>query len=467
MKSDYEILGLEEGADEKEIKRAYFKLVRQFTPEKAPERFQEIREAYENLKSGKGKAVLTFTIPDDPFAKKMLEQIETLYRQHAYWEALETADEAVRYFGESEGFLYYQALLQRKNYYSGKSVKSFEKLVKLYPDKMEYAKELAISYLERGYGKKAYAAFGKAYDMGCREIEFLDNYAINCRERGDEERSFTLLLELIAAGSADKKEYMQQLLDSHAGLFILCVECGRERLEQAKESLRKFLGEAVPYMAEYPEDLEELVRTVMYVLKSKGDAEEQFWTDIFVDLKQGLGKEKAEALWAKNVKNAGILLMEKDSRISEFILASYEYLTIGLEWEQAEESRSLFKRFALLDCELCILEEWPEIKKEFEIIQTDYPDCYKIFQSFIETVEQTKSIDFLREKLKKEYDRLECDISGGRYYEKYPERRRQEKVVFDGYEEEQYVRMQPKVGRNDPCPCGSGKKYKKCCGKAG
>ncbi len=26
------------------------------------------------------------------------------------------------------------------------------------------------------------------------------------------------------------------------------------------------------------------------------------------------------------------------------------------------------------------------------------------------------------------------------------------------------TRDQPKVGRNDPCPCGSGKKYKKCCG---
>jgi preprotein translocase subunit SecA len=23
------------------------------------------------------------------------------------------------------------------------------------------------------------------------------------------------------------------------------------------------------------------------------------------------------------------------------------------------------------------------------------------------------------------------------------------------------------IGRNDPCPCGSGKKYKKCCGKEG
>ena len=27
-----------------------------------------------------------------------------------------------------------------------------------------------------------------------------------------------------------------------------------------------------------------------------------------------------------------------------------------------------------------------------------------------------------------------------------------------------YRRAEPKIGRNDPCPCGSGKKYKKCCG---
>jgi SEC-C motif-containing protein len=26
-------------------------------------------------------------------------------------------------------------------------------------------------------------------------------------------------------------------------------------------------------------------------------------------------------------------------------------------------------------------------------------------------------------------------------------------------------RETPKVGRNEPCPCGSGKKYKKCCGR--
>jgi uncharacterized protein len=34
------------------------------------------------------------------------------------------------------------------------------------------------------------------------------------------------------------------------------------------------------------------------------------------------------------------------------------------------------------------------------------------------------------------------------------------------YERETSQRMRTKVGRNEPCPCGSGKKFKKCCGSA-
>lgn len=30
---------------------------------------------------------------------------------------------------------------------------------------------------------------------------------------------------------------------------------------------------------------------------------------------------------------------------------------------------------------------------------------------------------------------------------------------------QQVIRKEPKIHRNDPCPCGSGKKYKKCHGK--
>jgi uncharacterized protein len=34
------------------------------------------------------------------------------------------------------------------------------------------------------------------------------------------------------------------------------------------------------------------------------------------------------------------------------------------------------------------------------------------------------------------------------------------------HEREVAKAMAPKVGRNEPCPCGSGRKFKKCCGLA-
>ena len=63
-----------------------------------------------------------------------------------------------------------------------------------------------------------------------------------------------------------------------------------------------------------------------------------------------------------------------------------------------------------------------------------------------------------------------------RFYDPIEIQRRQQRWLKEDREQEQerfnldnwrpvktYVREQPKIGRNDLCPCGSGKKYKKCC----
>jgi uncharacterized protein len=48
------------------------------------------------------------------------------------------------------------------------------------------------------------------------------------------------------------------------------------------------------------------------------------------------------------------------------------------------------------------------------------------------------------------------------------------KQLYDGFEKEReagtgststFRRSEPKIGRNAPCPCGAGKKYKNCCGR--
>jgi SEC-C motif domain protein len=54
-----------------------------------------------------------------------------------------------------------------------------------------------------------------------------------------------------------------------------------------------------------------------------------------------------------------------------------------------------------------------------------------------------------------------------RYHERSRFRREGERWYYVDGEVQRpgtYVQEHVKVGRNDPCPCGSGKKYKKCCG---
>ena len=38
--------------------------------------------------------------------------------------------------------------------------------------------------------------------------------------------------------------------------------------------------------------------------------------------------------------------------------------------------------------------------------------------------------------------------------------------IIEDNENKPIIDTTQKIGRNDPCPCGSGKKYKKCCGAA-
>ncbi len=46
----FEVLGIEHSSDEAAIRRRYLELVRQFPPDRDPERFAAVREAYEKLR---------------------------------------------------------------------------------------------------------------------------------------------------------------------------------------------------------------------------------------------------------------------------------------------------------------------------------------------------------------------------------------------------------------------------------
>ena len=90
-----------------------------------------------------------------------------------------------------------------------------------------------------------------------------------------------------------------------------------------------------------------------------------------------------------------------------------------------------------------------------------------IVQNPIETMEADTpvSLAFDKEKLYKNMVDAKADwlYELPQWKEIYDEETR--KRLFLEQRKSGTIRKEKKIGRNDPCPCGSGKKYKKCCGR--
>ncbi len=76
---------------------------------------------------------------------------------------------------------------------------------------------------------------------------------------------------------------------------------------------------------------------------------------------------------------------------------------------------------------------------------------YELFDRLLYTIDKETTIYLLRAEVRQNTERKEV-AKGEAVRDPQKEKKRQPKKV-------------KKVGRNDPCPCGSGKKYKQCCGK--
>ncbi len=62
----YSVLGLKRGASHEEIRRAYFRKVREHPPETDPETFKAIRAAYEQLRSAEQRIVTDLYLLQSP-----------------------------------------------------------------------------------------------------------------------------------------------------------------------------------------------------------------------------------------------------------------------------------------------------------------------------------------------------------------------------------------------------------------
>jgi len=452
----YDVLGLKPGATQTEIKKAYFSLVRKHSPEKDPERFREIREAYEHLKNADEDQGPVFTPPKDPWARRFLEQIYIYKRSGNDGLTRDACEEAHKVFPDEIQFLYLQANAQRRAGNTGKAVKSCEELVEKEPENKWFWRELALSYQERGFTRKAFGAYARAYELGCRDAEFILDFSLSCNDYGQFDRGIQILTELVSSQRRWQREEIPQIAEAYSGLVSMYIQKAEDPAPLL-ELFKDFLGQYSIYLEENMDILSQVMAILAFHPAVNGQEDRPVireMIDIFKSVcRSEEGKEMLEFLEEKSRVEWAF----EDPRLSETMKSGIEayFLTGDMETE--------IKTFAVLDVKLCMIEERREILPQLDIIEQEYPEYFEKLGSFAEQLREGKNLEYLKSSMLKQYTRLAQYIGGAMYFEKYPqERARQMGTVV--YEDDQpYVRSGKKIGRNDPCPCGSGKKYKHCC----
>lgn len=472
MNEYYEILGLQPGASEKEIKSAYFKLVRKYSPEKDPEMFQKVRMAYEHLKESSKEKELVLEFPSDSFAKIYADRIIKAYNEREFEYGIRLAEEAVEHFGEIEGFLYYLGHFQAACGYTGKSVKTFEKLVCMKPDKIEFLQDLAVAYYERGFVKKAYSTFEKAYNAGARNEEFLSVYAICLMDRENFEQCIVIFRDLITIYSKDKNK-TEELIKSYESLVRMHYESGIKPSDDLLKEIVEFIRKSRVYAREYESELIELSIEISNMLHMYPDdkailaAKEESYKlmeSYFDDEFKAEYQAQECALDMDFVAKLGVA-----RPVFELCLAN----DIFLEAMHMEDSE--YFKFYRLNILLICLERWDEYKQQFEKIEESCHVLFGKLKPYIQKIQEAydnDKVDMVRDMMLKDYNRMYAWYSDEimdklDYYEEYPDVkvRMNGNVTWDSDLSGTYIRENVKIGRNDPCPCGSGKKYKKCCGR--
>ncbi|MEW6242962.1 MAG: tetratricopeptide repeat protein [Bacillota bacterium] len=449
MKDYYGTLNIPKSATVTDIKKAYFGLVRKYPPDRYPEAFMRIREAYEVLV--------------DENTRRQYDEVDSMPADVKLYfdagrQALDRGDaaEAIRLLEwvvkSHPHFSVVNSLLGEaylKNENSGKAIRIFEELVAQQPNHAGFARQLAQAYAMRGWHKKGIEQYRRALSL--------------------DEDNLSLWLGLIDCHLA-VKDFAQAVETVMEGLEVSNRK-GWDNLELYYHMIQIDI-----YSQDHLNMRKHLEEMKNRAMQSDVDRGNVAWFLAYLSQRihsLGLFEESAATI------DAASALLPDDEEIAE-IKKEIDVKTVILgELKKLEADHSINSLLAeMLDFELhmcgnkfcleCpitqfffeaeIVAELATFRRDIARLKSAYPQLYNLKKEFFDLALNPKKEDYLFETCYKKYKR----------YKKLAPK------MFESEDDEEedeffpqpYTRPGPKVGRNDPCPCGSGKKYKKCCGRS-
>ncbi|MBS4021325.1 MAG: tetratricopeptide repeat protein [Dethiobacter sp.] len=450
MKDYYSILNIAKEATAMEIKKAYFALVRVYPPDRYPEEFMKIREAYEVLIDDNTRRQHDEVDAMPDVVRAYFKEGRKALDAGEAEEAIRLLEQVVKVYPKFSvvNSLLGEAYLINEN--SGKAIRTFEDLVSRERNNAGFARQLAHAYAMRGWHIKAIQQYHRALSLDEDNISLwlglLDCY-LKAKDYEEAKKTVLTGLEVSNRKGWDNLELYYHIIQidilsgDHAGM--------RQHLEEVKNKA----VEKEEERANVAWFLASLAKKIQLIgLSEESTATIDAALTLLPDDKE-IKKIKKEMDMEHDILSQ-IKKLEADPSINSHLAEMLDF-----ERHLCNDTSCLDCRITQFFLEMDVVIEIKSYRKDILRLKKSYPELYEIKKEFFDTALNPRKEEHLFNTYRKKYNK---------YNKLCPERFTPDDDDDEDEEEyyipETYRRPEPKVGRNDPCPCGSGKKYKKCCG---
>ena len=432
----YDTLNINPSAEPAEIKRAYYAAVKKHSPDKDPEIFKEVRSAYVHLSNPAKRKEYDKLLQNDLGGQIMRELLENrvLLENHRYKEVTLrlTEQKKPKYDNPQLNVMLARAYLGMGK--TGLAETLSKEVLKKEPDNADAIVVLTTACNKRGHVNKVHEYFLQWIDENPNHPVVWERYLAHVNANftwaltNEIDRAFNLnkgnlkeasLLYLIGCNNAMKNNQPVRALE-FLEEYVKCLEDGCELCVQDFEAAVTNLSDLI-----HERSLRACIASAIPILR-------QYMYRFNMD-EEPLALLETYAEW---------VLLSKDERIHEVFRDLTEHMIENDGCNTCKQQ--------LDSMELYVIHNLDETRPSVKAIKDSYPKLYELHARFFNDVLDERKEETLMSR-------------GARTSRKLAKSGAFDNISFKPFEKP-FVRETQKIGRNAPCPCGSGKKYKRCCG---
>lgn len=435
----YDLLGVNTGSTAQDIKRAYFAAIRKYPPERFPEEFKRIRQAYDTLSDAERRKSYDSKQKDSE-SGEYCEKAEEAYGKGNYREAADYLRKSLEISPNDSFARNLLGLCLAETGELEKAADVFRKLTRDFPDSAVFYCNLGSVLFQKGAEKQAVDALKTAIEIDETDFNAWDGLGLFYYKREEYAMAREALLKGIQICGETTSSYMK----------LINIDVAEENIENLKEDVGR-----LEKLAEKDNELKDNVSwSLVEIAKNIMGAMPEFAAKLLEKAKKLNPEEKEIKSLHRDAAKMRKLeepfaRLSADNAIHPWLKEILSGAVFGYDSEYYEADADIRERF--------ILRSPQNVVSSAVRVKDAYPEIFNEYKKFLQTIiDNPAGIQIDEKKLLDDIRHMDMAMGNST-----------EDISLFSLDDIYVPPMQQvktfTAGRNDPCPCGSGKKYKKCC----